>query len=186
MSETGTERVLHNWTASVRLLTNVVLWKSLTFALGLSSLLAGVLMSFVAGSLQGIAVAGGIFAGLMALCLPITLVIDAFGGLRVRFVVTTEGVHSLSGGARVVGDVALVGALLTNSLTGLAASHGARAEQHVFIRWTDVTGATIDARRRYIEIAGGALAKPVGLYCTPDNFDAVLATCRHASSAFGA
>ena len=61
----------------------------------------------------------------------------------------------------------------------------ARSEQNVIIRWEDVRKIKVRPGRRFVLIRGGWADKPIGLYCTPENFAQVMDILRtHAGTHF--
>ena len=52
------------------------------------------------------------------------------------------------------------------------------AEQDAFLAWGDVRKVTISDRSRYLLIRAGFGSKPVGIYCTEENFSNVCAIVR--------
>lgn len=173
------ETVLQTWDARVRVLTNPSAWFGVSVSLGGGALVLGILFLFISKSPKGLLVAAAIFCGLMLLFVLIAGVIDLFGGFRVRFILTDQGVRSRTGaGAKAAAEAALVGGILTGSHAAIAVGTAARSEQDVFISWGEISRVKVSERRRYVLVKGSMLQKPVGLYCTADNFATVLGTLR--------
>jgi hypothetical protein len=167
------EVVHHAWEARVRVLANPAAWRGVGLSLGGGALALGVLFTAISKSVAGLYLGGGLFAGLMLLFVLIGGVIDLCGGFRVRFLLTSRGVYSLSGkGARAAANTALVGGLLTGNLAGMGAGALARAEQTVFIPYGEVT--RLKAGGRHILVKGGWAQKPIRLDCPPEEFPRVL------------
>jgi hypothetical protein len=114
------EIVIQAWEARIRVLTNPSAWFGMCASIGGGALCLGLLFSFISKSLMGFLVALAIFCGLMLLFVMIGAVIDVFGGFRVTFFLTGQGVRSLSGaGAKAAANAAIVGGILSGSLTGM-------------------------------------------------------------------
>jgi len=171
------ETVLQTWNARIRVLTNPSAWFGVSVSLGGGALCLGLLFFFISKSFTGFLVALAIFGGLMTLFVLIGAVIDIFGGFRVTFLLTGNGVRSLSGaGAKAAANTAIVGGVLAGNLTGIGAGAMARSEQDVFIPWGEISRVKVSEWRRYILIKGKWAQKPIGLYCNADNFTQVLQT----------
>jgi hypothetical protein len=169
------ETVLHSWDARVRVLSNPSAWAGVALSLGTGALGLGLLFIIISKSINGLYLAAGLFCGLMLIFMLVGGVIDLFGGFRIRFILTNNGVRSISGkGAKAAANTAIVGGILTGNLTGMAAGTLARSEQNVFTPYADVTTVKVNNRRQYITVKGGWAQKPIGLYCRNDDFTAIL------------
>lgn len=170
------ETVLVAWTTSIRLLTNAEVWRPVLLAFGISAAALGVLMTVISRSPQGMLVALAIFAFLMVLYVMIAVVIDLFGGLAATFALTSLGVRSRAGsGARSASALAFWTGVLAGKPGLAGAGMLAETEQDVAIPYADVTSLRIEPTRRYVHVRGGLVSKPLGLYCTPENYDRVVA-----------
>jgi len=160
-------------------LTNPAAWNGAVLSFGAGALFLGILFSLVAQSFKGLLLAGALFGGFMVLFIMIGAVIDLFGGFRVQFILSTLGLRSLSGkAAKAASSAAVIGGVLAGNLAAVGAGQLAKSEQNVFIPYPEVTKVVINARRRYIEVKGSLMQKPIGLYCNQDNFDDVLQSLR--------
>jgi len=169
------EVVLHSWEASVHVLTNPSAWSGVALSLGGGALGLGILFTFISKSIKGLYVAAAIFGGLMSIFVLVGGIIDIFGGFRVNFILTNLGLRSISGkGARAAAGAAVVGGILAGNLTAIGAGKLAESEQNVFIPYNEVTKVKVKSRRRYILVKGDWSQKPIGLYCTQDNFTGVI------------
>jgi hypothetical protein len=169
------ETVLHSWEASVRVLTNPSAWSGVALSLGGGALALGILFTFISKSIKGLYLAAAIFGGLMFIFVLVGGIIDIFGGFRVNFILTNQGLRSISGkGAKVAASTAIVGGILAGNLAAMAAGSLAESEQNVFIPYNEVTKIKVSPRRRYILVKGDWSQKPIGLYCDKDNFTSVL------------
>lgn len=54
-----------------------------------------------------------------------------------------------------------------------AAGMLARAEQDAFLAWDAIGKVSVSDGSFYIELRGKSATKPIGLYCTPENFHSV-------------
>jgi hypothetical protein len=182
-SRSDAEVVLHAWEARVHVLSNPSAWSGITLCLGGGALGLGLLFVVISKSVAGLYVAAAIFGGLMLVFVLVGGVIDLCGGFRVRFAITSRGVRSVSGkGARAAANTALVGGIITGSLTGMAAGQLARSEQDVFIPYAEVTKVKVKGRRRYILVKGHWGQKPIGLDCKTADFSEILHTLRERCS----
>jgi hypothetical protein len=169
------ETVLAAWDARLRVLTNPTAWQGVGLSLGVGALGLGVLMTFISRSAAGLYLAAGLFAALMLVFVLVALVIDAFGGFRVRFLLTSLGVRSQSGkSAKAAANAAFVGGVLTGNAAAAGSGLLARSEQDVFIAYGDVKQVRVNRRRRYVVVRGDWLQKPIGLACDEGNFARVL------------
>jgi hypothetical protein len=178
------ETVLYSWESSVRVLSNPSAWSGVAISLGGGALALGILFAFITKSIKGFYLAAAIFGGLMLIFVLVAGVIDMFGGFRMHFILTSQGVRSVSGkGAKAAANAVVVGGILAGNLTGMATGLLARSEQNVFIPYNEVSKVKVNSRRRYILVKGDWSQKPIGLYCTNDNFTGVLQLLReHCAS----
>ena len=169
------ETVFYSWNTSVNVLSNPSAWRGMTLSLGVGALGLGIIMTFISKSMAGLYLAAGIFGGLMFIFILVGGIIDIFGGFRVNFMLTSDGVRSMSGkGAKTAAKAAFIGGVVTGNLTGMAAGAAAESEQNVSILYSEVTQVKVNSRRRYILVKGDWLQKPIGLYCNEENFQGVL------------
>lgn len=169
------EVVLCSWEAAVRVLSNPSAWRGVALSLGGGALGLGILFTFISKSIKGLYLGAGLFGGLMFIFVLVGGIIDIFGGFRVNFILTSQGVRSISGkGAKAAAQTAVIGGILAGSLTGMAAGTAAKSEQNVFILYSEVTKVKVNSRRRYILVKGDWSQKPIGLYCNKENFTGVL------------
>ncbi|HNP92223.1 hypothetical protein [Macellibacteroides fermentans] len=173
------ENILQSWQSSVHVLTNPAAWKGAALSFGAGALVLGIIFSFITHSFKGLLLAGALFGGFMVLFILIAAVIDLCGGFHVHFIMNTLGLRSLSGkAAKAASSAAIVGGILSGNLASVGAGKLAESEQNVYIPYQEVTKVVIYARRRYIEVRGSLLQKPIGLYCNQSNFDDVLQILR--------
>jgi len=177
---TTDERLLITWENHVRLLVNPSVWSSMTLALGIPSVLLGIFFAFLAKRIEYLVlVPAGFFGGIAAIFVLIALVIDAFGGMKATFFLTSHGVRFVAGkGAKAAAQVAFLAGVLSGRPGLAGAGQLAESEQSVFIAWADISAIHVKASRHYILVKRGWGDKPIGLYCKPENFRQVLDTLR--------
>ena len=176
----GQEQVLLQWPGRVRVLTNPAVWRNILLCFGIPCLLVGFLFLAISGEAgTSFLVAAGMFFFFMLLFACIGLVVDLCGGFRVLFTLTNRGVWSHGGkAAKAASATAVVGGLVAGSTAAVGAGLLAKSEQAVFIPWSEVSKVKVNPWRRHVLIKGGFLQKPIGLYCTPENFAGVVAILR--------
>lgn len=170
------ERLLLTWTNHVRLLVNPTVWSSMLLVLGIPALLLGLFFAFLAKRLDYVVIVPlGFLTFLFAIFVLVALVIDAFGGMQATFFLTTNGVRFVSGtGAKAASRVALLAGLLSGRPGLAGAGLLAESEQGAFMPWSEIATIRVKASRHYVLLRGSWGDKPVGLYCTPENFREVL------------
>lgn len=183
--EAPAEGLLVAWDTRIHVLNNPTLWTQMLVVVAIPSVLLGVLVAVVAEDIKFALtfplIIGSVMLGLFALA---GLIIDLLGGFQVRFLLTSEGVRDVSGGAaRGVSTAAIAAGMLAGSASVTGAGLLARSEQDVFIPWGAITRIRANAGRRVVTIRAGWLDKPIALYCTPDNFDQVMAILRARAGA---
>ena len=165
------EQVYLSWDTRIRLLTNPSVWGGVAAAFGIACLLFTILMVAISRRPEALLLGIGLFIGFMALYVVIAVFIDLFGGFKASFAITTLGVRSASGkGAKGAADAAFWSGVLLGSASAAGAGLLARSEQQVFIPYSEVTALKMRPARLYIVVKGGLLDKPIGLYCTPENY----------------
>lgn len=179
-TRTTDERLLLTWTNQVRLLVNPTVWSSMLLVLGIPALLLGLFFGFLSRRIEYVVIVpAGLLAFLFAIFVLVALVIDAFGGMRATYFVTTHGVRFVSGkGAKAASRAAFLAGLFSGKPGLAGAGLLAESEQSVFMPWNEVTSIRVKAPRHYVLLRGGWGDKPIGLYCTPENFREVLELLR--------
>lgn len=115
--------------------------------------------------------------------LAIGVVVDLCGGFRVLFRLSESGVESLAGEAtQRAAQAATLGGAIAGSLGGIGSGLAAKRESHVSIVWNEVRSVLARESNRYILIRGRFGSKPIGLYCTPENYHEVLRIVKHKSA----
>jgi len=175
------EQLHLTWETRIRVLTNPTVWFSLLLAFGIPSVLLGILVAFIAKRpeyallvpLVALSVLFGIF-------ILVGVVIDLFGGFKVVFFLTSHGVRSVAGkGAKAAATATFWAGALSGNPGVAGAGLLAESEQNVFIPWKDITKLKVKSWRRFIMVKREWGYKPIGLYCTQENFPQVLEIFRY-------
>lgn len=173
-TETSTpeaEEISLTWENRIRILKNPDVWRGVLMTFGISCFLGAILFFAISKSPWALLVAAGAFAFFIAIFVAVGFVIDLFGGVLVRFALTTFGVRSIAGkGAKIAANTAFWVGVLTGKAGTAGAGILARSEQNNFISFQDVSEVKLRPGRCYIRVKGGFLQKPIALYCLPDNY----------------
>ncbi len=175
------EQLHLTWETRIRVLTNPTVWSSLLLAFGIPSALLGSLVATLAKrpeyALWIPLVTLSILFGIFTL---VGLVIDLFGGFKVVFFLTSHGVRSVAGkGAKAASTAAVLAGLFSGNHGAVGAGLLAESEQNVFISWQDIAKLKVKTWRRFIMVKRQWGYKPIGLYCTPENFSQVMEIFRY-------
>lgn len=163
------------WPARIRVLNNPSLWGAWLVGFGVPSIIMGFVFGVIGRADEGLIAGAGFLLFFLVIFLAVGAVIDLFGGFKALFQLTETGVWSLSGkGTQRTANAALVGGVFAGSASSLGAGIAAREEAKVFIPWDELRSVKVHRGARSILIRGSFGTKPIRLYCTPDNFDAVL------------
>jgi hypothetical protein len=166
-----TEAVVLSWENDIRILGNPAVWRGVLLAFGVACGLGAVFFAVISQSLWGLAVGAAAFAGFVILFTLIGAIIDLFGGFHVKFALTTAGVRSGAGkGAAAAAGTAFWAGVLSGKPGLAGAGLLARSERDAFIPYAEVTQAKFRKRSRLIEVKGGFLQKPIGLFCQPETY----------------
>jgi hypothetical protein len=150
----ATDERLLTWENRVRLLINPTVWPSVLLVVGTPAVLLGLFFAFLARRMAYLVMVPlGILTAVYTLFVLVALAIDAVGGMRATFILTTRGVRFVPG-------------------------KSATTSRGTFMPWNEVTTIRVKASRHYVHLRGGWGDKPVGLYCTPENFREVLDVLR--------
>jgi hypothetical protein len=174
------EENLFHWNARIRMLFNPILWRSFLLVFGIPTVLlaAGLNVAFCSVE-NALLMALGLFTFFFVIWTITAIVVDLIGGFQAKYLITTKGIYFESGKAeKATADAAVVVGVLTGSTGAARAGLLARSEQSSFIDWMRVKKVTIRLSRRYIALRGAFGSKPIGLYCTEENFPKVLETVR--------
>lgn len=168
------EALLPGWSHRIRMLFSSRLWKSFLLVFGIPVLLFGIVVSFVSGTGDGLVVLFGGMGLFGLLWAMVGAIVDLTGGFTAAYLVTARGVHfRLGKGARGAAEAATLLGILARSSSGTGAGMLALSEQDGFIAWSGIRKLTISDRSRYVQIRGSFGSKPIGIYCTEQNFSKV-------------
>jgi hypothetical protein len=163
------EMILFKWSHQIKMLFNPVLWGNFVACFGIPAILLGIGFSFTGNYKASFFLAAGLIAFFAVIWFLTGIVIDLAGGFLTSFVITDRGIYFSSGkGAKAAANVATVIGVLAGSASTAGAGFLARSEQ-------DVKKVKVRKGMRYIFIREGFGHKPIGLYCTKENFEPILA-----------
>jgi hypothetical protein len=163
------------WQARISVLRNRNLWFGFLVGLAIPCILMGVVFASIGTMEGGLMVGGGSLLLFLVIFLAIGAVVDLCGGFRAVFRLTETGVESLSGkAAQRAAQVASVAGVIAGSAGAVGAGLAAREEAHVSIPWNEVRSVVARENARYISVRGEFGSKPIGLYCTQENYQEVL------------
>jgi hypothetical protein len=165
------EQVLMQWHSKIRMLFSKRLWKMFLLVFGIPVLLLAILVAFVASPADGVLAFGGGLALFAVIWALVGVVVDIGGGFSAFYSITDKGVHFASGkGARAAAGIATAAGLMAGKPGMAGAGMLARAEQDAFMSWDSIGKVSVSDGSFYIELHGKSVTKPIGLYCTPENF----------------
>ena len=173
------ERMFAEWKYDIKMLLSGRMWRNFLLVFGIPlGILAAVFMITATPRDAAIVFFGG-FVLFGAIWTIAGVVIDLAGGFRAYYALTNEGIHFAMGkGAQdIAAKVTLVGALIGKP--GMMASGMlAKAEQRAFAAWPDITRINVSPSSHYIEIRRKHAIKPIGIYCTAEDFGPILEVIR--------
>jgi hypothetical protein len=174
------EENLFQWNARIRMLFNPILWRSFLLVFGIPTVLLAAGLSVAFGSVENaLLMALGLFTFFFVIWIITAIVVDLIGGFQAKYLITTKGIYFESGKVeKATANAAVVVGALTGSSGAAGAGLLARSEQSSFIDWKRVKKVTVRPSSRVITVRGGFGSKPIGLYCTEENFHKVLETVR--------
>jgi hypothetical protein len=174
-SDQSAGKTILEWPARVPVLRNRNLWLGFLVGLAIPSILMGFVFAWIGTMEGGLMIGGGFLLLFLVIFLVIGAVVDLGGGFRVLFRLTEQGVESFSGkAARRTAQAATAAGMLAGSAAGVGAGLAAQEEAHVFIPWDQVRSLSIREGSHYIAVRGEFGTKPIGLYCTPENYRVVV------------
>ncbi len=169
------EEKLLQWNIRIKMLFNPILWKNFLVVLGIPILLLGLVFSFTGRFKETSYLAGGLFVFFGFIWFIVGVVIDLSGGFFASYLLTSKGIYFSSGKTeKSIADIAVIAGILTGSSSATGAGLLARAEQTSFIEWGQIKKLKVRRGSRYIFARKGFGSKPVGIYCTKENFEKVL------------
>ena len=170
---------LVTWTRKIPLITNPWLVLQCIFIpLGIG-LVCGSFLSLITGGEWDLLVMMLIIgAGMSVLMLIIMLVLQILtrGGLETEFFISNEGVaHKAGRTTRSLDRVSAGGSVVLGSLSGTGAGLLAMSQENNVLAWEEVRYIFVYRSVRSIVLRSKYLISPVVLYCTEENFPAILA-----------
>ncbi len=175
-SATENEIILFRWNHQIKMLFNPVLWGNFVACFGIPAILLGIGFSFTGNYKASVFLAVGLIAFFAVIWTLTGIVIDLASGFLTSFVITNRGIYFSSGkGAKTAATVAVAMGVLAGSASTAGAGFLARSEQDGTIQWKDVKKVNVRKGMRYIFLRQGFGHKPIGLYCTKENFEPILA-----------
>lgn len=171
----GSEENLFQWNYQIKMLFNPTLWKTFFVIFGIPIALLGLVLKFIAKIHPVLLPMAGIFVFFFVIWVITGIMMDLMGGFLASYRLTSKGIYFTSGkNEKNIADAVTVIGALTGKPGMAGAGLLARAEQSNFIDWAKVKKVKVRAGSRYIFIREGFGCKPVGLYCTKENFHQVL------------
>jgi len=169
------------WERKIPLITNPFLvLQCIVIPVGL-----GILLGFIFWLLTGaqemhlMFVILGAFLAVIFLLVMLVLKVVTGGGLATTFFISNEGVaHRAGGTTRNLDTAATVGSVLAGSMPGTGAGLLAMSQECNTLAWSEVRYISVFRSVRSVVFRSPYLISPVVLYCTEENFDAVLAMVR--------
>lgn len=170
------EEILFQWNHKIKMLLNPVLWGNFCACFGIPAVLLGIGFSFTGNYKVAVLFPAGLIAFFAVIWVIVGIVMDLRGGFFASFVITSKGIHFSSGKTeKKIANAATVIGILAGSASAAGAGLLARSEQDAFVEWKNVKRVKVRKRLRYIFVREGFGNKPIGLYCTKENFPQVLA-----------
>lgn len=170
-----------NWERKIPLITNPYLvLQGILIPLGLGFLL-GLIFWLITGAQDMLLmfVILGAFLAVVFLLVMLVLQLVTGGGLATTFFISNEGVaHKAGSATKNLDTAATVGSVLMGSMAGTGAGLLAMSQECNTLEWRDVRYISVYRNVRSVVFRSPYLVSPVVLYCTEENFDAVLAMIR--------
>jgi len=165
------------WSRKIPLITNTILIRDTFLAFMGAMFLVTLILFFITGDFSMFVMFLVISLGLFGLCLIIMLVLQVTtgGGLETQFGIGPGGVvHHAGRTTRVLNRGSTAGSAVLGSAGGTGAGFIAMSQEDNLLAWEDVRYVRVYTKLRFIELRSKWLISPVVLYCTEENFSAVL------------
>ena len=121
----------------------------------------------------------GVAMAVIFLVVMLVLQLATGGGLMTMFFIGSEGVaHKAGSTTQGLDRAATAGAVIAGSLSGTGAGLIAMSQECNTLEWKDVRYVSVYKSVRSVVFRSKYLMSPVVLYCTEENFSAVLAMIR--------
>ena len=170
---------LVTWSRKIPLITNPWLVLQCIFIpLGVGVVMGGFLSLITGGEWDLLILMLIIGAGLSVLMLIVMLVLQLVtgGGLETQFFISNEGVaHKAGSTTRALDRVSTGGSAVLGSLSGTGAGLLAMSQENNVLPWEEVRYVSVYRSVRSMVFRSKYLVGPVVLYCTDENFPAILA-----------
>lgn len=168
------EENLFQWNSRIKMLGNPILWGNFLVVFGAPILVLGIVLGLVGKIQEAILLAGGLFAFFAVIWFVTGMVIDLGGGFFASYRITSKGIYFASGKSeKAVADAVTAAGALAGSAGTAGAGLLARAEQSAFIEWGEIKKVKVRERSRHLFIRKEFGSKPIGLYCTEENFQKI-------------
>ncbi len=170
---------LVTWSRKIPLITNPwLVLQGIFIPLGIG-VVCGIFFSLITGGEWDMFLLFLIIgAGLAVLFLLIMLVLQLVtgGGLETEFFISDEGVaHKAGSTTRALDRVSAGGSAVLGSMSGTGAGLLAMSQENNLLVWEEVRYVSVYRSVRSIVFRSKYLISPVVLYCTDENFPAILA-----------
>jgi hypothetical protein len=171
------EEVLLEWQYRLPFL-HVSLLKKVLMAFGIPILVAGVILAMLIGVVNGLVIML-IVAGIFLIGVLVAALVYR-NGFHFIFRLTADGIWSHMGKREErIANATTAGGILAGSPGATGAGLLAKAEQNVFIPWKDVRKLKVIEKDCFIKVGRSFGYKPIGIYCSPENFNLALAIIRN-------
>lgn len=169
------------WVRKIPLITNPwLVLQGIFIPLGLGFVL-GLIFWLITGAPETLLmfVVIGAFLAVVFLLVMLVLQLVTGGGLATTFFISSEGVaHKAGSTTKNLDTAATVGSALMGSMSGTGAGLLAMSQEFNTLEWSGVRYISVYRSVRSVVFRSPYLISPVVLYCTEENFDAVLALIR--------
>ena len=169
------------WVRKIPLITNPYLvLQCILIPLGLGCIL-GLIFWLITGAQDMLLmfIIIGAFLAVVFLLVMLVLQLVTGGGLATTFFISNEGVaHKAGSTTRSLDTAATVGSVLMGSMGGTGAGLLAMSQECNTLEWNDVRYISVYRSVRSVVFRSQYLISPVVLYCTEENFEAVLSMIR--------
>ncbi len=169
------------WVRKIPLITNPYLvLQCILIPLGLG-LILGLVFWLITGAQDMLLmfIIIGAFLAVVFLLVMLVLQLVTGGGLATTFFISNEGVaHKAGSTTRSLDTAATVGSVLMGSMAGTGAGLLAMSQECNTLEWNDVRYISVYRSVRSVVFRSPYLISPVVLYCTEENFEAVLSMIR--------
>lgn len=167
-----------SWQRKIPLITNPwLVLQGIAIPLLIGLFLGGVFWLITGeGDMVGLFLLIGAALSVLFLVIMLVLQLATGGGLDTEFFISSTGVaHQAGSTTRTLNRAATAGSLIGGSFSGAGAGLLATSQESTMLSWADVRYVSVYRNVRSIVFRSPYLISPVVLYCTEENFPAVLA-----------